>query len=405
MVSTGTAGALTAWSSPSSPVTDLDWSTAIPAVLRDPQQPQLVFQPIVDLRRGVIAGYEALSRFSGPPQADPDAWFAAADRLGVGAELEARVVLAALHARDDLPPECFLTVNVSPHLLCQPALADLLTGAGDLSGIVLELTEHVQVQDFDALSALLGRLRAAGATVALDDAGSGYSGLQQMALFRPEIVKIDRSLVDHVDRDEVKLALAELLGRYAGRLDAVVLAEGIEREEELVAFARMGVPLAQGWLFGRAGPRWSTLPAELGQRIRDTAARSHQLDRIGGLMESAASLDDDQLTTAAQRFADDAGLDLLVVLDQHGRAVCLLRRQVRSQDSSGAVQVVPVSLRTAVDGDLAEVASRAMTRPPEHRFDPIVCNDAYGGYLGVVRVERVVLRLAELKTASGTTDA
>ena len=75
-----------------------------------------------------------------------------------------------------------------------------------------------------------------------------------MALIRPEIVKIDRSLVDHVDRDEVKLALAELLGRYAGRLDAVVLAEGVERDEELLAFARMGVPLAQGWLFGRAVP-------------------------------------------------------------------------------------------------------------------------------------------------------
>jgi len=385
--------------------TDGDWRSAIRTVLADSSQPELVFQPIVDLHRGVIAGYEALSRFRRLPRATPDAWFAAADRLGVGAELEARVVRAALQARDSLPPECFLTVNVSPHLLCQPVLSDVLTGVADLSRIVLELTEHVQVEDSDALSALLVRLRAAGATVALDDAGSGYSGLQQMALIRPEIIKIDRALVDHVDRDEVKLALAELLGRYAGRLDAVVLAEGVERDEELVAIARMGIPLAQGWLFGRESPQWSTLSPELAQRIRDTAVRSHRLDHMGGLMQRAAVVYDDQLTTAAQHFSDDAGLDLLVVLDQHERAVCMLRRQVRAQDSSHAVQVLPISLRAPAQADLAEVATRAMTRSPEHRFDPIVCNDAYGAYLGIVRPEHMMLRLAELKNAPPPADA
>ena len=121
-------------------------------------------------------------------------------------------------------------------------------------------------------------------------------------------------------------------------------------------------------------------------------------------MQRTASLDEDRLDTAARRFADDPGLDLLVVLDRHGRALCLLRRRARAQDPSGEVQVVPVSLRVAADADLAEVASRAMTRPAEHRFDPIVCNDAYGGYLGVVLPEHVVLRLAEFKNAGRSAD-
>jgi len=91
----------------------------------------LVFQPIVDLRRGVVAGYEALSRFPGPPAAPPDVWFAQAEALGVGAALEARVVRAALAARDRLPDDCFLTVNVSPHLLhSSELLAALSAGAG-----------------------------------------------------------------------------------------------------------------------------------------------------------------------------------------------------------------------------------------------------------------------------------
>lgn len=380
------------------------WPAAIEAALADPCQPHLVFQPIVDLRRGVVAGYEALSRFNGPPRATPDVWFAAADRLGVGARLEARVVHAAIEARADLPSDCFLTVNVSPHLMGEPELLAALTGARDLSGLVLELTEHVQVDDHDQLSALLTDLRTAGAIVALDDAGSGYSGLQQMALIRPELIKIDRALVDHADRDEAKLALAELLGNYAGRLDAAVIAEGIERPEELEAFIRLGVPLAQGWLFGRPGPAWPALPAEQADRILLLAQDSRQVDRLAGLLERTATIRDDDLTAAQSKFQADPGLEVVAVLDRHGRAVCLLRRQLRAGDVPTDPQVLPISLRAAASADLPEVATRAMTRPAEVRFDPVVCGDAYGGYLGIVRPERMMLRLAELKSRPSRAD-
>jgi EAL domain-containing protein (putative c-di-GMP-specific phosphodiesterase class I) len=380
------------------------WRAAIEAALADPGQPRLVFQPIVDLRRGVVAGYEALARFTGPPTAAPDVWFAAADRLGVGAQLEARVVRAAITARDTLPEDCFLTVNVSPHLAYQPELADVLTGAGDLSRLVLELTEHVQVEDHQQLTALLDICRAAGATVALDDAGSGYSGLQQLALIRPDLVKIDRALVDHADRDEVKLALAELLGSYAGRLDAALIAEGIEREEELEAFVRLGVPLGQGWLFGRPATTWTELPPALGDRIRALAEDRDQVDRIAGLMERTATVRDDDLSALQATFAADPGLELIAVLDRTGRAVCLVRRQLRSIDRPDDPHVLPVSLRVAASADLADVATRAMTRPVATRFDPVVCGDAYGRHLGIVRPERMMLRLAELRTTGGSVD-
>lgn len=381
------------------PLDGISWTAAIRAVLDDPAQPRLEFQPVVDLRLGVVAGYEALSRFTGPPSAAPDLWFAAADRDGVGARLEARVVTAALRARDRLPEDCFLTVNVSPHLLTQPELADTLAAAPDLSRLVLELTEHVQVDDHDQLALLLTQLRAAGATVALDDAGSGYAGLQQMALIRPELVKIDRALVDCADRDEVKLALAELLGSYAGRLDAAVIAEGIERTEELEAFIRLGIPLGQGWLLGRPSPAWSSLPPELGDRIRALAEERSQLDRVGGLVERTATVRDDDLAALPTRFEADPDLDLLAVLDRNGRAVCLVRRQIRATDDHDEPRVLPVSLRAAGTADLVDVATRAMTRPAATRFDPVVCADVYGHYTGVVRPERMMLRLAELQSA------
>ncbi|MCZ2810158.1 EAL domain-containing protein [Modestobacter sp. VKM Ac-2979] len=385
------------------------WRAALDAVLADPAQPRLVFQPIVDLRRGVVAGYEALSRFDGPAGCGPDRWFAMADKLGVGARLEARVVAAALRARADLPPHRFLSVNVSPHLLTEPELADLLLSAHDLSGLVLELTEHVPVEDTGPLVELLDRLRAVGAAIALDDAGSGYSGLQQLALLRPDFVKLDRALVDHADRDEAKLALAELLGTYAGRLDAWLLVEGIERPEELEAFVRLGVPLAQGYLLARPGPGWPELDPGVADRLRVLASRAALVDQVAPLPEVAPSVrsadpagDPAALTAAEALLAADPGLDVVVAVDDLACPVYLVRAGLRHGDPG--LQIVPISLRVRPSAPLAEVATRAMTRVAARRFDPVLCVDEVGRLLGLVRPERMTLRLAELHRGPAPAD-
>ena len=384
------------------------WAGALREVLADPARPRLVFQPIVDLRHGVVAGYEALARFDGEVSFPPDRWFAAADALGLGAELEARVVAAALAARSTLPDGCFLSVNVRPHLLTEAVLADLLLSSGDLSRIVLELTEHVPVEDGGRLVALLEQLRTAGAAIALDDAGSGYSGLQQLALIRPQFVKLDRALVDHADRDEAKLALAELLGAYAGRLDAWLLVEGIERPEELEAFVRLGVPLAQGFLLARPGPGWPTLDPEMAARLRAMDARARRRDQVAGLVEAVPAVpvgpaghDGEVPGLAAARavLTTDPGLDVVVVVDGAATPLYLVRAAARAGDAGSAVHVLPVSLKVRPDADLVEVATRAMTRVAARRHDPVVCVDPTGQLLGLVRSERMTLRLAELYSA------
>ena len=373
-----------------------DWPRAIAAALADPREPRLVFQPIADLRRGVVAGYEVLSRFSGPPHATPDVWFAEADRLGLGARLEAKVVRAAAASRATLPANCFLAVNLSPHLMCDAVLTDALTGLGDLGGLVLELTEHAEVVDDASLVSLLARLRDAGATVALDDVGSGYAGLRQLALVRPEMVKLDRGLVHHADADEAKLAAAELLGSYAGRLGAVLVAEGVERPEELEALAKLGTPLAQGWLFERPSPGWTSLAPGQGAAMRELARADDRRERVGSLLERTPVVHHDDIPRAMAHFASDAALRLVVVVDDHSRAVCLLQRP----EDAGAPQVLDVSLRATVEEELVEVARRAMTRPERTRFDPVACSDADGAHRGILRPGRMVLRLTELASTS-----
>ncbi|WP_255363401.1 EAL domain-containing protein [Geodermatophilus sp. DSM 45219] len=368
-------------------VTASDWDDRLAAVFADPSLLRLVFQPIVDLQRGAIAGYETLARFSTPDgrrsEHPPDLWFAAADAVGRGAELEAVVVREALAVLPTLPPDCFLTVNVSPHLLTQPELSEPLLAVDDLAPLVLELTEHQAVGDLRPLVDLRDRLRARGALLALDDAGSGYSGLQQITQFRPQLIKLDRALVCGVDGDEVKLALVEMLGEFGGRIDAWLLAEGIETWGELQAFQRLRVPLGQGWLLGRPGPPWAQLDPAVRDRLRHQAAQALLTDHVAGLAEPVLVVRDGETPPGA----------LGVEVDEFGHPRWLLVPHRRGDDPPGHRRA-PVSLRVPASAGLSEVAHRVAARPEETRFDPVVCVDAHGAALGIVRVERLLLQLA-----------
>jgi EAL domain-containing protein (putative c-di-GMP-specific phosphodiesterase class I) len=341
-------------------------------LLSDPDDLTLVFQPIVDLAAATVAGYEALARF--PGTAGPDVWFAAAADAGVAAELEALAIHKALAAVPGLPPDTFLTVNVSPHLLGAPVVQQALGTRSDLNRIVVELTEHTPVDDLEALRRQCDDLRRRGALIALDDAGSGYSGLQQLAALRPQVVKLDRALVSDVDTDPVRVALAEMLGEFAGRIDAWLLAEGIETAAELAAFARLGVPLAQGWLFGRPGPGFAPLTPEVEHLVRAQVARARLVDSVASLLRPVRQV---------SATDETPGIPPAVLTGSHGEPTALLLGDLRTAQ----VYTAPVSLRVHPSDDVRETLQRALTRPPAQRFDPVLCTDPTGLVLGLLRVE------------------
>jgi EAL domain-containing protein (putative c-di-GMP-specific phosphodiesterase class I) len=367
-----------------------EWPRRLESVLADPSRLRLLFQPIVDLQRGVVAGYETLARFSEPDgrpsRVPPDRWFAAAGVQGVGARLEGMVVRRCLDLLPTVPPNCFLTVNVSPHLLTEPELADALLAVPDLAPLIIELTEHQDVTQLDPLIELRERLRSRGALLAVDDAGSGYSGLQQIAAIKPQLVKLDRAIVAGVDGDEVKLALTELLGEFAGRIDAWLLAEGIEAWGEVEALLRLGVPLGQGWLFGRPGPAWPRLDPGVAAPLRFRSARAHMVEHVASLVEQVP-VEGGPLGVAVPGGQPGLRVDSL------GRPLALLLPHRRGDDGPGH-RIAPVSLRVPALAGVREVARRAAARPEHSRFDPIVCVDDVGVAIGVVRMERLLLRLA-----------
>lgn len=210
--------------------------------------PVVALQPIVDLATGLRVGSEALSRFPAEWGTTPDVVFAEAHSVGRGDELE---LLALRRAAEHLQHvDGYIAMNVSPGTLLTPACAELL-GELPVERVLLELSEHDQVHDYDALAAVLAPFRAAGLRLAIDDVGAGFSSLRHIVVTSPDVLKIDRSLVSGLDGDPVRTTLIRSLVHVAAELQARVVAEGVETAEEADVLRTLGVDYGQGWLFGR----------------------------------------------------------------------------------------------------------------------------------------------------------
>jgi EAL domain-containing protein (putative c-di-GMP-specific phosphodiesterase class I) len=213
--------------------------------------PQVVLQPIVDLASGERIGAEALSRFPREWNLPPDVCFAQAHSIGQGDDLE---LLALERAAEHLRGVSgYVAMNVSPGTLLRPDTAALFARL-PLERVLLELSEHDQVADYDALKAALAPLRAGGMRLAIDDVGAGFSSLRHIVLTAPDVIKLDRSLIDGVTDDHVLATLVRSLVEFAHASGALVVAEGIENGTDAATLLGLSVDYGQGWHFGRPGP-------------------------------------------------------------------------------------------------------------------------------------------------------
>ncbi len=219
--------------------------------LLDRDGPVVLLQPIVELAGGTRVGAEALSRFPQEWGQPPDEVFADADLIGERENLE----LAALRrAADHLPCVAgYIAMNISPATLYSPGGVPFLTGL-PLERIVLELSEHDPIQDYERLRTVLAPLRARGMRLAIDDVGAGYSSLRHIVATGPDVIKLDRSIVAGVAGDPVLAVVVHALTELATAVGATVVAEGIETAADATTLAGLGVGLGQGWLFDRAVP-------------------------------------------------------------------------------------------------------------------------------------------------------
>lgn len=202
--------------------------------------------------RGTTVAVEVLSRFERPPGDGPDRWFALAHRVGLGVELELLAIEVALETTHSLPASLAVALNAGPATITSGVLAEKLADVE--RPLVLELTEHEEIEERDRFRAALATLRRKGVRLSIDDAGVGFAGLSRIVELSPDVIKLDRVLVAGLDLDPVRRALGRALVTFGEETGALVVAEGIETPGELDAALTVGTHLGQGYLLGRPGP-------------------------------------------------------------------------------------------------------------------------------------------------------
>jgi EAL domain-containing protein (putative c-di-GMP-specific phosphodiesterase class I)/GGDEF domain-containing protein len=304
------------------------------------------FQPIVQLGDGVIRGHEALIRT--PPGCrwgTPDTLFAAAREEGLLIELEIECVRLSLRAwgRSGAPGQLFLNLSAAA-LVTAMAQRDIdsimaLSRSTTVArgGVVVELTEHEHVRDFDALALAVGRLRRHKVAVALDDFGDGRSSLRLWSQLKPEIVKIDKFFSHELSRHAENLQTLRALLQISQTLGSTLVAEGIETPADLHLVRDLGIGLGQGWVLGRptAAPAREVNAAALEViRSKDIAVFPERRRSGGQQRASALSLMREvapvsSLTTNQElfeRFAESEKLAAMPIVDD-GRPVAIVSRQ------------------------------------------------------------------------------
>jgi EAL domain-containing protein (putative c-di-GMP-specific phosphodiesterase class I) len=219
-------------------------------VLATPGALQIALQPIVDLVSGRWVGVEALARF--PDNEDPERWFGEAHEAGMGVTLERRVLEDALKILPKLPADVRLSINASPALILDPAFHEIIEGSGaDRERLTIEITEHAAVARYEDIHTALLPHRERGLRLAVDDTGAGFASFAHVLRLRPDVIKLDRSLLTDIAGDAARRAFVTAIVLLALELDAAVTAEGVETTAELDVLRSLGVDTVQGYLLAR----------------------------------------------------------------------------------------------------------------------------------------------------------
>jgi EAL domain-containing protein (putative c-di-GMP-specific phosphodiesterase class I) len=212
-----------------------------------------VYQPIFHLADDRLIGYEALARFRPEPYRTPDVWFDEAGAVGLRTQLELMLLRSALEALPSIAHDVYLSLNVCPSALLDGRVVELLAEQ-PLHRLMLEVTEHTSIVDYSPIGAMLEPLRQRGLRLAVDDAGAGYASFRHILRLKPDVIKLDRSLISNVDSDTDRFAMAAALIRFAEQTGSKIVAEGVETPAELGALRRLHVDNAQGYLLGMPQP-------------------------------------------------------------------------------------------------------------------------------------------------------
>lgn len=375
------------------------------------------YQPIVNLSTAEIFGWESLIRCSRPTHFDsPALLFNFAEECGALFSLEEACRYVAIKNIGTLEDGQKLFLNIHPRTLADPEFKsgktlELLSAFGlKPINVVFEITERHSIEDFRVFYDTLEHYRKQGYLIALDDVGTGYSGLWTIAEVKPDFIKIDMAFVKGLDMDSVKRSLVESLLYFADKIDCRVIAEGIERERELTALISMGVNYGQGFYICRPAISKPIINDEIKNKIflikKDRFHMKCSLP-IETLVESVSVASETELIKHVKNVLDqEIPLSGVVVLNDK-RPVGLIM-SYHLDRKLGSQYGVPLYLKRPVtqlmdpeplivdaDTPIESVAKAAMEREQSKLYDHIIVTKN-GVYKGIVSVQNMFDTLARL---------
>ena len=383
-----------------------------------------VFQPIVSLADGEPLGYEALARGpAGSPLHMPTDLFAAAARCKLLLALEHVCREVAIQQARMLAPGQQLFLNVTPEVINDPEFRNGRTKQVVLhhglipEQVAFEITERTAISDFGNFTRALHHYRRQGYSIAVDDAGAGYSSLQAIADLYPDFIKLDMSIVRDIHNNPFKIAILEALVNLAAAMNSKIIAEGVETEDELMTVMKLGVGYAQGYLLARpANPPAPVSPEavalirkfrrqEAGRRALESSTSLGRV--IGEIVEHVPTVHPETTTEQVEaKFAASAVRGVVVVQDGKPVGLVMKNRLYFHLGSYYGVSLYhkrPVDLvmdasPLIVNADLPleAVSKIAMSREESNLYDLIIVVQE-GRYAGVVSIMNLLNNITELQ--------
>lgn len=377
------------------------------------------FQPIICHEEGVPVGYEGFTRPKpGFGFDNALSMFDAAERFGLQWELE-DLARENLFANAAGLPAGRLFINVSPAVLADPRFVDRLEqqvarvpggGGGGLgpSRLVIEITERAESGSVERLAVRVAELKSLGYQIAVDDVGAGVSGLNRLMLLRPHWLKLDRELTHRLDEDRYKQNLIHFLVHFANLSGVSLIAEGVERREELATLIASGIRHSQGYLLSRPSTSFESIDPELPAWLKHRwtlAAVSRGADprraELGTLCQPAVCVQArESVTHAAALLLRDAEARGVVVHDGR-RFVGWCPRAAIIENARGTRSGMPIGLITppgvatlSPAAALGDALSLVSVRSEEELAAPLVVSHE-DNVVGIVPLRALVAAAAK----------
>lgn len=379
---------------------------------------ETLFQPIVSLKNGRILGYEALSR--GPEESRfyrPDRLFEHAHQMEEVWKLDLLCRKKAIEKAKDFVGENKLFINIDPLSIEDSNFQKGFTKEHlkafhlDSSDIVMEITEKTAIEDYGIFNKLLNSYRDQGYSIAVDDAGSGFSGLRTLAETRPEYIKIDMELVRNIDKDVLKQELLKSIRTFSYTVGIKIIAEGIETPDEMRKLIELGIDYGQGYWLGRPRKKVSGIDPKVVVEICNWNASIEKIQsneekiRVKDLLrEDEALTAEATVKEADEKFIENAHLQGIAIVQDH-RPIGLVMRhkfEVKKQLAGNLEEFFKLGVDTIMDQrplliesdlSISEVKSLAIARREERIYDYILAVHQ-GYYRGIVSVASLLQVMA-----------